>query len=423
MSITAASLAVMCLVMQRPDPECELPDPPCPTGHGDDAYVFPALVNPAPASVDDDHRPVVRIAAWNGNWTNDTYGRADWYKNETPMEVADPADPMETICIPTGIYNLLERMKVCYARGFRRMIVMLPAGTINGQADMASSQWGPMPGSYRAAYMSYIKPWLDAKDSALDPVSFGVYAGFPLDNVEGSCSLVINSGNRHAPNLKNSADAIQFKENVQPWIDVGVDEYWLDASSGSVGFFDYLAADNDYNGIKFGGEAIPGSAGEYDCDLVPNQTALNRVAWTCTMPFAETRFDQLSPSLDIWTSASPATTEAGVWMDTVPEMCDIEAEIPLTLDRAKLYYDLGWVLWGTESATINAEYLKYTGMELMQRIYDFGPITAAADYDCSGFHRHRRLLRGLQRRLRIHGQRRAYVPRWRLRQERRCRQR
>lgn len=46
------------------------------------------------------------------------------------------------------------------------------------------------------------------------------------------------------------------------------------------------------------------------------------------------------------------------------------------------------MLWSGESALATSQgpqYLFYTSMEMIQRVYDFGEIAGGADYNCDGF--------------------------------------
>lgn len=366
------------------DPPCLLPSSPCPTDLGEGAFFYDEE-DPIPEPpVVPDRRPVVRFTTWNGTWTN-TGGWSDWWDQPDAVVVPHPSGT-GTSCVPEGVAELVARMQEAHDRGFRRMVLMLPGGSVQNQA-MSSSQYGGLPGTYRAALNGYVKAWLTARAGETDgEVTLGIYTGFPL--AEDSCDLDMTGS--HLPDMTAQADAEQMLNNIAPWITIGVREVWLDESSANAATVAQLNGSPDYTdladdtSLRFGGEAIAFTATGPNCGITVDYSALLQAPWVCQMQFAETRFGGVG--LDVWAGGSldPLDTELGVWLEDTTAACSRSATT-LTLARARMLHDLGWVLWGTESARAvsqGADYHFYTGMELMQRVYDFGMVSAGADFNC-----------------------------------------
>lgn len=341
-----------------------------------------------------DKRPLAVIHTWSGFYNDNPLGiEPKWYDNDvtdpngTPTDVLDAdGDPIEGgNGIPDAFDYLLRALNRKYDDGIRRMVLMLPAGNIQGQT-MSSSQWWTMPAWKRAGMTTYVKAWLDSKSAEGNPVSFGIYAGF---KIKDPCNLSMSSAT--VPDPYSLSSMCTFYQNVKPWIDVGAAEYWLDASSPHPETLRLIQKSPDYRDIiRFGGEAIPHDNAGSACDgnRTPDPVAVSNSPFAATFRIVKSRFRN-NPVVD------PVTTDLGLFLTnhtacTSPNLW--------TFEEVKSYYDNGWSVYlhgdwvsdrrqpdPADSGTLYFfDYDMNMPLEAIRRLYNFGHLESMLDYDCDG---------------------------------------
>lgn len=360
----------------------------------------------AGGTVQRDARPVVLIACMNGTRRGPRLW-ANWW-NQPDGEVA--------------VFNLMRALNNAYARGFRRMVLYMPAGQEARQPEGAlfsSSQYWPIPSGHKRALGERLRPWIAAKERAGDPVSLGVYAGSPVARDVNCLSM-----DGCVPLDPSDASHLRaMYQNVRPWAELGAREYWLDYAATTPCIVGALQSHPAFEvpgagvHVRFGGEAIPyahetgpggagcrekmNAAGQH----VPDAPSLRESPWLAAFSFVQDAFPAKHPwgyEPDVWAIAdpsgglSPADTELGVLI--VDRR--IRRDCTVTLDdAARLFHadnaarpwtgpwrdDAGWVLWAGNEDLGRAEYPRfYRYMEIVQRVYDMGTISCAADYNADG---------------------------------------
>ena len=337
--------------------------------------------------------------------------------------------------LPRVVQNLLDRLDAGFANGWRRFVLYLPAGGVRDQlGPFSSSQWWPMPEWKREALQVYLKAWVLAHE--VDNVTLGVYMGYNIDNPctichvkncrehttrVGACTesqpnnyeyeeppppppcptcdtppdtsiapghfpiladechyqLACGSADRamnHAPLPASLADAQSMYLNVQPWVEAGVTEVYLDAAahpSVTAAFLDWAKAPMFAGRVRLGGEAVPlvGSPGQFTLD----GTAVVRAPWVARGGDSPSGF---LDNQNIFAGGNPgavdpSTTEVGYWVN------DANASLALLTQRAKQ----GYVLWTSLEGPNNTIAKRLEGW--VQRIYSFGWIDVA-DFDGDG---------------------------------------
>lgn len=366
-----------------------------------------------PTTVTPDLRPMVYIHTWNGDDANDLRLSSWWYDNDladppvAPIDLKD-ADGLST---PNGIPDvfdeLLRQFNDCYDRGFRRIIMNLPAGNPQPGQLMASSQWHTMPTWRKNAFTTVVKPWIDAKAAAGDPVNVGVYAGFLVRDPD-----TFYLGDYYpSPNYPGLIDTTslsimsKFLQNIEPWIDVGMEEYWLDDASTSTNWATAITIQSspDYDGIiRFGGEAIPSTNVGVCQAYATSNTSLDYMPWTNNFNLAEYRhrnevIDSTVHEVHLrLTGHRTKISEIACTTEPVDYVWNMEDAIH--------YYENGFVLdndLGYSDKRLSREFLEYPdrltaeyfapghggnsySTEAVQRIYGFGPITSLADFNGDG---------------------------------------
>ncbi len=368
-----------------------------------------------------DRRPVVHLPLFSGNLNNP--GRlADWWK--TTEDRRGPTGQQLSRGgngVPDSMDNLLRRLDILYDRGFRRFAMKLPAGDpdidrVPGRR-MSSAQWWTMEDWRREQFTKYLGKWIDGKERAGDPVEVGVYMGYHVDDPYSvhmdNPDLFDTSFTEMSP--RDAADSqrlrsmmVRYRQNIQPWIDAGISEFWFDNSSTDPNWpvLLRLANNPDYNQqAKFHGEAIPVTWGP--CQFNPIEDAVRRGAWVETFKVAEYRHSQ--------TVFDPALTEVHLWMSGHHgRVCASAAETarPWTFADLEKYKQNGWVLdpefvfvgidvWSKGFRRASYEYYSRNsdgsivrndgggsgflpGTEAVQRINDMGFISCIADFNGDG---------------------------------------
>lgn len=355
---------------------------------------------PHPDDFVPDRRPAVGINLFGGSCTHPPVGGPPWWLLTGDADGNDVVDSVD---------ELVVRLDGLYADGWRRMILQLPAGSLNGQLQ-SSSQWWPMPAPKRAGLTQRLGAWLATHADA----TIGVYAGFRINNPCslcmsgcetcsdcgdgngggcGACAACENAGDARLPDTTVAADMHAVADNLWPWINLGLYEFWFDASAGldpQVWFaLLHLAGDPDYAGtVKFVGEAIA-NGGPGGGMNIPIPEAINRLAFVSARryyelvgggaPAAHWTFDPDTTEIhiglrsdDFCIDADPADadpcTECPVFCNGQPDGVPID----VIYDRVVRGY-IPWARW-THSA------------EMVRRIYDLSPETVPCpgDLDADG---------------------------------------
>ncbi len=191
--------------------------------------------------------------------------RPEWRDSDFDGEVAEVNDPDPKWAedeIPDAFNWLMREMDTGISRGYRRIVLFLPAGTLieppgppDGERPMSASQWWTMPQWKRDAFESVIAEWIDNHPDA----NVSVYAGYqvydPCDlETLSAADVVCDDG---LPFGTDEIDACIVYNNVKPWLDIGIREYWFDASAlHPEGLLSITHAD-EYDNVHMGGEAVP----------------------------------------------------------------------------------------------------------------------------------------------------------------------
>ncbi|MHC4787192.1 MAG: hypothetical protein ACYTE6_14655 [Planctomycetota bacterium] len=333
---------------------------------------------------------------FGGSCTFPPRGLPDWWVDLNDLDGNGIVDSVDT---------LLQRLDDAYEKGWRRMMMMLPAGSYPGL--MASSQWWTMPKEKRDGLTVALPAWLAAHPDA----TLGVYVGFPIadpctlcmqgcyscyedcDQGGQPCDLCPECAGTTSARYPMSADVEDMcvvYQNVEPWIDAGIYEMWFDYSGGADPVrwkaMLRLAGNPDYAGrIKFGSEPIVldyQGNGVYE----PVMGAVEQLGFTSLRRDLKIRSAH-APA--VWTF-DPATTEVHVifrndsfCMDQVPgdgnpctdcpDWCDGVPDPP-AIDVIYDYVQRGYVPRARSDMPA----------ELMRRIFDMNAETIPCPMDLDG---------------------------------------
>lgn len=335
------------------------------------------------------------IITWQGFYDDNPLGLwHEWYDNDatdpngTPTDVLDAnGDPIVGgNGVPDAFDWMLRALNRKFDDGIRRMILMLPAGSPQGQTPMPSSQWWTMPAWKRAGMTTYVKAWLDEKALAGTPVSFGIYSGF---KIQDPCDLSMSSAT--VPDPYSLSSMCTFYQNVKPWIDVGAKEYWLDASGEHPATLDLIQRSPDYRDIiRFVGEAIPHDSAPSACDgnRTPDPTAIANSPWAGNFRIVKSRFRN-NPAVN------PVTTDLGLMLSG-HTACT--SPLRWTFAEVKFFFDNGWSVHMNGDSVADRlqpdpsdvgslyffDYPMNRSLQAVRRIHNFGHLESMLDYDCDG---------------------------------------
>ncbi|MFM9995593.1 MAG: hypothetical protein ACKVU4_07305 [Phycisphaerales bacterium] len=284
---------------QRDPTEHWYPDPPVP---------------PAPYYSWADRTPTAEIRLFNGNFSTSNRGQTDlWWdgQNSSSPQCSDAIrDTKSGFNVETGQFSgttngrpdqfdwLIANLQDRFDRGYRRIVLFMPAGVVACQ-DFPASQWWPMA-QWRRNWFDAIqittpghapeqgvKGWIQDHPT----VEMGLYMGWPIGP---PCSICVRSNASlqscllqltdcvpqftglwyrcaeewvwtHAPDTTNQSDLKVVWQNIQPWRNLGVTRFWIDASSGAASdglteFREFVHTPNfshTQEPAVFGGEAFP----------------------------------------------------------------------------------------------------------------------------------------------------------------------
>ena len=229
-----------------------------------------------------DRRPVRMINCFNGD-LNDPLMRAAWWADDE-----------------TAVTDLETRLSGGYLVGYRRFMLILPAGYPHNQHLMPSSQWLTMPRERRHRLMALLPRW---KERTRDPsVKIYVYAGFALADPR----KLEMPEQRDAETPDITRDWAWFQANWRGWIeDCRIDGIGFDNSSNPkhVAAFVRVARVLSIAGIKCIGEAIPFVSKDGELALAEE---VKQAPWFALDQFIANRDKRRRWRFD------PTTTECGV---------------------------------------------------------------------------------------------------------------
>ncbi len=332
-----------------------------------------------------DRRPGFVIHTWTGSTNNNSLRlNSNWYDNDLELPNGPPTDT-DGDGLPDAFEWLLSSLDEGYDLGYRRIIMRLPAGSPADQI-WASSQWWTMPKWKRTGLQTHVTAWLDAKELAGDPVTLGIIGGYRIND---PCSL--SMAGAHGPDPTSASDMCVFYQNVKPWMDVGITEYWFDAASGHWSPMVTLQHSPDYSGlVRFGGEAVPFEGEGCDQQRTPVPAAVAAGPWFAFYRFVVSRFGD-TPIVD------PNTTDLAVLFNGHHVSCGPTNGDEWVFDDLKRLVDAGWVAWTDGQQGVFDHWKPYYpgrgytfdysfrySIEAVRRVYDFGELTAVIDFNNDG---------------------------------------
>lgn len=366
-----------------------------------------------PTAITPDLRPVAYIYTWNGDTSNDLRLASWWYDNDladppvSPVDIENADGSSGVNGIPDVFDELIRRFDDCYDRGFRRITMNLPAGNPLDGYFMASSQWHTMPQWRQNGFDTTVKAWIDSKQAAGDPVEIGVYAGFLVRDPD-TFWLGDDYPSANYPgdlDTTSVSSMSKFLQNVRPWIDAGITEYWLDTASGVRNWPTAITMQSspDYAGIiRFGGEAVPTTNTGVCQSWKTSNSSLDYMPWSSIFRFAEIRmrnkvFDNSVHEVHMRLS--------GHQVKTTDFACPAESfDYVWNMQDAIHFHENGSVIDGGQGYNNKArtrEYMTWPArpfadyttpgqvgiaynLEAIQKLYDFGPIASLADFNGNG---------------------------------------
>jgi hypothetical protein len=394
----APPVSISRLTRARPDTPAEEANDPCLPLDCASISVAPrpGFDYPHPSDLVPDRRPVIKVGMFGGTCAFPPHGLPAWWVDLNDLDGNGIVDSVDTF---------LQRLDGAYEKGWRRMVIQLPAGSYPGL--MASSQWWTMPQEKRDSLTVALPAWLaDHPDATL-----GAYMGFMIADpcllcMQGCyvCTLCDGGGEpcglcpecsgipaAQYPLTTNAQDMCVVYQNVEPWIDAGFYEIWFDYSGGTDPnrwqAMLRLAGNPDYAGrVKFGSEPIiveHQGGGVHE----PVMDAVERLAFTSHRRYYEISGAGAPP--EAWTF-DPATTEVQVifpndafCVDQVPgdgnpctdcpDWCDGVPDPP-AIDVIYDYVQRGYVPRARSDMPA----------ELMRRIFDMNAETIPCPMDLDG---------------------------------------
>lgn len=202
------------------------------------------------------------VAPHTGNYTNDPVNglRDEWRWNG-----ANPPTDAAALSWLIGLYNN------AYNAGVRDFILHMPAGVSQGSNYYGANHWFTIPERRRTEIKSSLGNWIRDRRAlhAPDYFTFGIYISIPIRDDYDSSQLDLTEGSIHFPDPNNPQDIQWLKEQVDEWINIGIDRVWLDAAAddspraelGNKSLYAAALIEKEFyelNGIKtVAGEALP----------------------------------------------------------------------------------------------------------------------------------------------------------------------
>lgn len=431
--------------MSASAPACS--PPPCPGGlpvRDPEELWYPVPANP---EVWVDRRPTAEIRLGNGDWDHSDRGQLDqwWdgnYPSTPPICTDTSRDDHDDFDVESNTFSggdngrpdqfdwLLAQLQDRYDRGYRRIVLFMPAGWVVCQ-DFAASQWWPMAQWRRDWFEAVgsgasqgVAGWINQHPDA----EVGLYMGWQIGD---PCSICHKSntavgdcdpetylcGNppepvtalwfrcpapyaTHVPDTTDEADMCTVWRNVAPWRSIGIRRVWLDASSGAASNYSDAFRNFVYNPVfwdanppfMFGGEAFP-----YDDGTIPGDQRYE-VTWS---EFAYEAFvisltwAEHPQNNGPWCQPGNPTSAAHQW--DLRGLGGIREAAVFPIDYPPLCNGNPVAGWGTGGERLDTLYEHYIckGFTLWQgganefsgaaeRIFGFGKIKPARDFDGDG---------------------------------------
>ncbi|MCK6476835.1 MAG: hypothetical protein L6Q35_08395 [Phycisphaerales bacterium] len=307
--------------------------------------------------------------------------------------------------------NLETRLTHAYNAGFRRIILNLPAGMVRNQ-NMASAQWWSMPQWKREGLACVIQNWLASKPDT----QFEVYGAFQINDHGSLCMSDNNAYTEptiqagagcvsegdptegwmyypcgganiaYSPSAFVHSDVCEFHTNHQPWQYLGITRCWLDWSAPAANWsffreFPYCPLYAPGSGHHFlGAEAIPIT----DDGAPPYPLDMARVAHV--------------PAIAFHGSISVSNSDKAWDVSSVAGSTELMVVVEHTGDNATYFnvqHMFGVLAWTQRGFVLAGQGPFYpsdeceeitanTLTELFKRVYDFGPLDDARDFNGDG---------------------------------------
>jgi hypothetical protein len=334
-----------------------------------------------------DRRPAIFVQMWNGDFCNNPRGSAWWWYDGDDFGMV-PRD-QNVNGVPDVFDRLLQLMNEYEQGGWRRIMLMLPAGLAFRQ-EMSSSHWWGMPAWKREGFERHVKPWIDAHPE----VSVGLYLNITMSDPTSICQAPnayteitavtpesVNyccpcpsgrvyiypcAGAEHArtPDPRSRIDACVFDRNIRPWMNLGLRFAFFDASAGPsrAASLVQFAHSPAYRGrFSMGGESIPWLSHQNY-----NPAWIARGPWFATTAVLDVQDPPVRNDRGPRWRFNPATTE----------VCAAPYREP-TFEEVWDWADRGYVMFLYNLGGRSDEYVK--------RVYSMGTIADGGDFDGSGF--------------------------------------
>ena len=258
-----------------------------------------------------DRRPVRMVNCFNGD-LNDPLRRAPWWAGDEWRA------------------GFASRLETAYNQGYRRFMLILPAGHPQGQHLMPSSQWLTLPDERREWLLDWLPAWIAAHRGA----TVYVYMGFAL--AEPTSLVMPSQAGAQTPSILDNWP--WFQANLRGLIDCGVTGFGFDNASNPkhVASFVETARVLSIAGIKCIGEAIPTQELGADRLVQPSNERFQAPF------FALDQFIEQRDPERRW-RFNPRTTECGVGLRASMKIAGQDARVPVTEELIRNFVQRGLI--------------------------------------------------------------------------------
>lgn len=301
-----------------------------------------------------------------------------WYHPESEISYNPPnANYTQALSLLTG------RLQSEYDKGWRRFMLYLPAGGVQGHV-FSGNQWTALLPWMQHLFQNEFHAWVNAHPEA----TVGVYSGWVYRASDPSSLCTTQGGvpGCHPSPCTNECPAAytvtnpdglaDLINNTIPWQSVGVKEIFFDLAGAAPDELVLASHHPAFSGLRFGGEAVPLAPilSTPQCDWVVHPCYKDKIAWTGLVDGFWNNANIMGSAFLPAHTFDAATTEIGLWMGSgplVPGGSDNVDPSALSLNTMKCLLSHGYVPWTPPS---------YGGavgehrIELLKRIYGFGHI-------------------------------------------------
>jgi len=171
-------------------------------------------------------RPLYVVQVHSGNPSDPVNGlRNEWRWNG----LSPPTDA-------AAVQWVINRFQTAYDVGYRDFMFHMPAGNYIAPGATAfyygSNHWYTMLTGRKAEITATLGAWITAKRIATaNNFSFGLYISIPARNDFDNTNIELPGGEIHIPETFVVQDRTWLIDQVEPWLQVGVDRIWLDGAS------------------------------------------------------------------------------------------------------------------------------------------------------------------------------------------------